>query len=269
MSNTLPIATLPNWLDLLVFNRLGGRFCKSNSDMTVIDWDKGEILNYLGTYFPRSYVESRHIATRQVLSTFSGKTALSILDFGCGTGGELIGLLTNIDAYLPIVESVQIVALDGNHHALRLFEKVLDEFRKYSRLKITNHIAPITIDDSLDLTVLDEIITGSFDIFVSFKAICEFVTKDQFEGNNPYKTIVETYLPRLNDDGLMILVDVTTYSNVSNEWLPNMMDRGIMGNGGAIVSRNDGYNQTFYLKHQGTRGSTDVTKVCWRVIKKA
>ncbi|MBR1632228.1 MAG: class I SAM-dependent methyltransferase [Bacteroidales bacterium] len=237
--------------------------------MTVIDWDKGEILNYLGTYFPRSYVESRNIATKQILTAFSEQTALSILDFGCGTGGELIGLLTNIDAYLPSVESVQIVALDGNHHALRLFEKVLDEFRKNTRLKITNRIAPITIDDSFDLTVLDEIITGSFDIFVSFKAICEFVTKDQFEGHNPYKTIVKTYLPRLNDNGLMILVDVTTYSNVSNEWLPNMMDRGIKGNGGTIVSRNEGYNQSFFLKHQGTRGATDVTKVCWRIIKKA
>ena len=89
------VASLPLWLDSLVFNELNGRFCKSNSDMSVIDWDKGEILNYLGTYFLRSYVESKHIATRQILSTFSGKTILSILDFGCGTGGEIIGLQTN------------------------------------------------------------------------------------------------------------------------------------------------------------------------------
>ena len=237
--------------------------------MTVIDWDRNEILNYLGTYFPRSYVESRHIATRQILSTFSEKAALSILDFGCGTGGEIIGLLTNIEAYLPNIETVQIVAIDGNQHALRLFEKVLDEYRKNSRSEITHRIAPITIDDSFDLTVLDEIITGSFDIFVSFKAICEFVTKDQFEGHNPYKTIVDTYLPRLNDNGLMFLVDVTTFSNVSNEWLPKMMDRGIIGNNRTIVSRNDGHNQSFYLRHQGTKGAIDVTKVCWRVIKKA
>ena len=236
--------------------------------MTVIDWDKGEILNYLGTYFPRSYVESRSIASKQILSSFSNKSTISILDFGCGTGGEIIGLLTNIEAYLPSVENVQVVALDGNHHALRLFEKVLNEYRKDSRLKISHRIAPITIDDSFDLTVLDEIIIGSFDIFISFKAICEFVSKDQFEGNNPYKTIVDTYLPRLTNNGLMILVDVTTYSNVSKEWLPTMMDRGIAGSGRTIVSRNEGYNQSFFLKHRGTRGAIDVSKVCWRVIKK-
>lgn len=263
------IHSLPEWLDSYIFNTLGAKFCKSNSDMTVIDWDKEEILNYLGTYFPRSYVESRRIANKQILSVFSGNTELSIFDFGCGTGGEIIGLLTNIDAFLPDVKRVQIVAIDGNHHALRLLEKVLDEFRRNTHLEINLHIAPITIDNSFDLTVLDEIITGSFDIFVSFKAICEFVTKDQFEGHNPYRTIVDTYLPHLNNNGLMILVDVTTYSNVSNEWLPTMMDRGIMRGDRMVISKNEGYNQSFYLKHQGTKGITDVSKVCWRVIKKA
>jgi len=269
MNRYVPIATLPNWLDTFIFDQLGGRFCKSNADMTVIDWDRGEILNYLGTYFPRSYVESRFIATREILSSFSNKSTLSIFDFGCGTGGEIIGLLTNIEEYLPLVKDVKIVALDGNHHALRLLEKVLGEFKKHSHLKVSYSIAPITIDDSFDLSVLDEIITGTFDLFLSFKAICEFVTKDQFEGHNPYKTIVDTYLPRINENGLMILVDVTSFSSVSKDWLPNMMDRGIIGEDRVILSRNDGYNQSFYLSHRGTRGATDVSKVCWRVIKRA
>lgn len=50
--------TLPQWLDDLIFNQLGAKYCRSNSDMTVIDWDKNDVLNYLGTYFPRSYAES-------------------------------------------------------------------------------------------------------------------------------------------------------------------------------------------------------------------
>lgn len=262
------IVTLPAWLDTLIFTKIGGRFCKSNSDMTVIDWDKGEILNYLGTYFPRSYVESRGIISLPILSVFSTSENLRILDFGCGTGGEIIGLLTNIEELLPHVKSVSIVALDGNHHALRIFEKILKEYRKQSRLEITHQIAPITIDDSFDLKILDEIIIGNFDIFVTFKAICEFVTKDQFEGNNPYKKIVDTYLPRLNKMGIMILVDVTTYSNVSKEWLPNMMDRGILGENRILLGKNDGYSQLFQLRHSGTKGLTDISKVCWRIIKR-
>lgn len=46
---------LPLWLDDMIFKQLGAKYCRSNSDMTVIDWDKNDVLNYLGTYFPHSY----------------------------------------------------------------------------------------------------------------------------------------------------------------------------------------------------------------------
>lgn len=221
MSN--PIHRIPRWLDSYIFDNLGAKFCKSNSDMTVIDCDRGEILNYLGTYFPRSYVEARSIFTADTLKSLASKQELSVLDFGCGTGGEIIGLLTNIEVLLPNVTTIRIVAIDGNQHALRLFEKVLREYEEHSRLEIYHRVAPVIIDNFYDLTVLDEIITGLFDIVMSSKAICEFVTKDQFDGKNPYAHIANTYLPRLSEEGIMTLVDVTTYSNVSNEWLPKMM----------------------------------------------
>ena len=126
------IHKIPHWLDSYIFDNLGAKYCKSNSDMTVIDWDRGEILNYLGTYFPRSYVEARSIFTVDTLISLASKQELSVLDFGCGTGGEIIGLLTNIEEFLPNVTTIRIVAIDGNQHALRLFEKVLREYEKYS-----------------------------------------------------------------------------------------------------------------------------------------
>lgn len=260
------IHKIPHWLDSYIFDNLGAKFCKSNSDMTVIDWDKGEILNYLGTYFPRSYVEARSILTADKLQTLSYKHEVSIIDFGCGTGGEIIGLLTNIEDALPSVSTIRIVAIDGNQHALRLFEKVLQEYEKQSRLEIYHRITPVIINDFYDLTVLDEIITGSFDIVISFKAICEFVTKDQFDGKNPYAHIANTYLPRLSKKGIMALVDVTTYNNVSNEWLPKMMDKGLSAVPCSVIAKNEGYNQTYYIAHSRTHGAYDISKVCWRII---
>ena len=79
------IHKIPHWLDSYIFDNLGAKYCKSNSDMTVIDWDRGEILNYLGTYFPRSYVEARSIFTVDTLISLASKQELSVLDFGCGT----------------------------------------------------------------------------------------------------------------------------------------------------------------------------------------
>ena len=57
--------------------------------MTVIDWDKTQILNYLGTYFPRSFAESVCIYSEFIpssCSSFLEKEHLDVLDFGCGNG---------------------------------------------------------------------------------------------------------------------------------------------------------------------------------------
>ena len=115
--------TLPQWLDHLIFEELGAKYCRSNADMTVIDWDKNDVLNYLGTYFPRSYAESYCIFSNLFQTQpnlFSQKEDLSIFDFGCGTGGEIIGLLDAITNDIPTIKRVNVKAFDGNRHALRL-----------------------------------------------------------------------------------------------------------------------------------------------------
>lgn len=261
--------TLPQWLDDLIFNKLGAKYCRSNSDMTVIDWDKNDVLNYLGTYFPRSYAESYCIFSEFFTSRpqhFSDKKELRILDFGCGTGGEIVGLLQNIECFYPQVTHVSIIGIDGNLYALRLLERIISDYQKRTKLVISIQIAPIRIGNFYDLSMLNEVIEGRFDLFLSFKAICEFVTKDQFEGANPYSHIVKTYIPYITNSGIIVLVDVTSYSNVSNEWLPMMIDKGLKSTKCRILNRNDGYNYTFSVKHSRINGCFDYSKVCWRII---
>lgn len=258
---------LPKWLDKYIYDELGAKYCRTNSDMTVIDWDKSDVLNYLGTYFPRSYAEAyciyRHFFS-SCASEWETKQCISIFDFGCGTGGEIIGLLTAIDECLHGVEEVDIYAMDGNFHALRLFEKVLEAYSSRFKLEIKHRIVPVKIDDIYDLTILDEVVQQKFDIVMSVKAICEFVSKDQFEKTNAYECVARYFLPKLNSDGIMLLVDVTTYSNVSQEWLPKMMDRGLSAIDCRIMQSNEGYNQMFTVTHSHCVG--DKSKVAWRII---
>ena len=90
---------LPQWLDNLIFEQLGAKYCRTNDDMTVIDWNKSDVLNYLGTYFPRSYAESYCIFSeflRQYPSTFAGKTDICIFDFGCGTAPQKCFILPEV-----------------------------------------------------------------------------------------------------------------------------------------------------------------------------
>jgi SAM-dependent methyltransferase len=231
---------LPEWLDKHIFEVLGAKYCRSNTDMTVIDWDKSDVLNYLGTYFPRSYVESYCIFYKYFENfklDYISKEELSIFDFGCGTGGEIIGLISAITERFANVKTINIVALDGNKHSLRLYEDVLEKFRSQSKIQINNRIVPIEIDDFYDLSVIESVITTQFDIIITFKAICEFVTKQRFEQDNPYEHITNTFLPKLFDKGIMLLVDVTTYNDVSQEWLPQMIDKGLSDVNCKIVDR--------------------------------
>ena len=113
--------TLPQWLDHLIYNQLGAKYCRSNADMTVIDWDKNDVLNYLGTYFPRSYAESYCIFSeffKKYPDRFASKEEISVFDFGCGTGGEIIGFADAL-LYMPKVKNVHIFALVGSY--LRMY----------------------------------------------------------------------------------------------------------------------------------------------------
>ena len=260
---------LPKWLDECIFTDLKAKYCCSNSDMTVIDWDKQDVLNYLGTYFPRSYAESYCIFREFFIhypQIWADKDSISIFDFGCGTGGEIVGMLMAISELLPDIKTVSIVALDGNQDALRLFEQVMEAVSSKLNITIKCQVAPIRIDDLYDLSILNSVIPDCYDIIMSFKAICEFVTKERFEEENAYQHIAQSFLPKLKTGGFMLLVDVTTYNNVSQKWLPVMMDKGLKEADCRVIQANKGYNQTFTVSH--SKRIRDISKVAWRMIQK-
>ena len=261
---------LPQWLDHLIFNELGAKYCRSNSNMTVINWDKSDVLNYLGTYFPRSYAEAYCIFStlfKMRKDLFASKSELSLFDFGCGTGGEIIGLMDAINDNLPDISVVKVDAFDGNHHALRLYEEVFSKTEQHIKFKAKTKVIPFEIEDFYDLSALLKVIHGEYDIVMTFKAICEFVTKDRFEKQNPYSHIVNSFLPKLKTHGLFVLDDVTSYNNVSQQWLPHMIDVGLLNvQNYQTIERNYGFNQTFLVNH--SYRSDDISKVAWRIIQK-
>ena len=257
---------LPKWVDDFIYERLGGTFHKSNSDMTVIDWNRDKILNYLGTYFPRSYTESYCIFHQLLTDTklFCGKKVISILDFGCGTGGEVIGLASALVECRPEIESIKVKAIDGNQFALNRFDDIREEFNRIHSLQIVSNPSAVLIEDFYDLNILDSIIDNNYDVILSFKAVCEFVTKQQFEEKNAYEYLSRFMIPRLSKNGIMLLVDVSTKNSVSNKWLPDMMDNGLAASGAFVIARNKDYNALFSVSH--SRQKDDISKIVWRLI---
>ena len=156
--------------------------------------------------------------------------------------------------------------MDGNDNALQLYDSVLLELKKHIQIEIESHSAHLCIDDFYDLNVLNKVLKRKFDLIISFKAICEFVTKQQFEQHNAYEHVVKFLLPKLAEYGTILLVDVTTYNDTSKEWLPKMLDRGLAAVNCQIIDKNEGYNQSYSISH--SRIVCDVSKVAWRMIRK-
>lgn len=257
---------LPSWVDSFIFDQLGGQFLRSNADMTVIDWNREKILNYLGTYFPRSYAES-YCIFKQILTDsqlFCGRKMLSLLDFGCGTGGEIFGFAVALSECRPEIKSLRVKAIDGNQFALNRFDDIREEFNKHYPLQILSNPSAVHIEDFYDLSILDSILADNYDVIISFKAVCEFVTKQQFEEKNAYEHLSKFMLPRVSKHGTMLLVDVTSKNNVSQEWLPTMMDRGLAAARASVIARNRGHNETFTVSH--SKQVRDISRIAWRLI---
>lgn len=96
------VYSLPQWVDDLIFDELKAEYAPDHIRFEYnLNLDSKEVLTYLGTYFPRSYAEVYHLFSKLLFAkeqkTFMGeKNTLNILDLGCGTGGEILGLLNYI-----------------------------------------------------------------------------------------------------------------------------------------------------------------------------
>ncbi len=260
---------LPGWLDKCI-KELGARYEIQRRDLVVLKWDKSQIQTYLGTYFPRSYAEAYCIFTtffNTHRNEYARRTKLSVFDFGCGTGGELIGLIVAVSEQLPAVRSINVLAFDGNQHALRSLEAILKEMDSVISIKIQYQVAPVVIDDFYDMRIVDKVMNQKYDLIITFKAICEFVTKQQFEKKNPYRYIMEIFVPKLAIGGVLCIADITTYSDVSHEWLPMMLDQASQGMAVALVERNAGYNEEFCVSHSGKQN--DRSKLAYRIYKQS
>lgn len=259
---------LPKWIDDLIFRVLSAKYSRKNKNLIVLEWKEDEILTYLGTYFPRSFAESYCIFSEyfsKFKHQYEANTSISLFDFGCGTGGEIIGFIVAVSELLPNIETIELRALDGNVHELRCLEIILAEAASITGLKIESRFMPIIIDDFYDMDVVTEVITQKYDFIITFKAICEFVTKKQFEERNPYEHVINTFLSKLSEIGIVCIADITTYNEISKEWLTKMLDTASEICDVTIINRNQGYNEEFLVSHSLKK--YDKSKIAWRIYK--
>ena len=221
---------LPVWLDKFIFDTLKAEYApdfeKFDFNLELSDKD---ILTYLGTYFPRSYAESNCIFNDLLNKEYfrneiAKKESINVLDIGCGTGGNLLGLLTALDKNLNNKPVIKIWALDGNSASLHVLIKTIDKFKQLSQARVER----IPVDYRLDSigklkNVFQTFDCQSFDIIMSFKAVGEIISHAKGTTGQEYFDLTSLCCPLLSDSGIYLLLDVTTKSKYSN-FLPILLN---------------------------------------------
>lgn len=232
---------LPSWLDDYIFKRLNAKYQPSFTRFSYnLDLNKEECKVYLGTYFPRSFAEGfmtldSILHDPSIISILTSKQVIKILDFGCGTGGELLGFLHAIENHVKANLSVKIIGIDGNHYSLRMLEKIFNCYNSRDRNKVEFVVAPCFIESQSDLYTISNIIGTDFDFIITSKAIGEFQGKKRIEDNG-YEFFAHIFAPLLGKTGIMVIIDVTTKNEHDGLFLPQIMNNGV----NSFISKSQG-----------------------------
>ena len=275
---------IPHWLDLALFNHLSAVYSPEYKKFEYnLNIDSEDIKVYLGTYFPRSYAEAFCIfddilKSHQYMEELKSVPVINILDYGCGTGGELIGLVVAPSKHISTSKAISIFAIDGNNDAINVLKKLIEILSSNVRHKIslTCLNKTITCEEDLQISGVQEC-----HFILNSKMVCELISKKIISGNCYYK-VADSLAKLLAGNGILYILDVTTKDEHSNLFYPQLMNQGLNN----FVSQNKEFStllplaceswkdcknacfmqQTFNVSH--SRKSNDESRVCYRLICK-
>lgn len=222
--------TLPLWLDKYLFEELGAKYAPEHTRYEYnLDLDENELKVYLGTYFPRSYAEifcifDNLFQNQYICQIYKNKKDINIFDFCCGTGGELIGFLSAFDKYFHDGKNINVIVCDGNENALDYLHKIMDKVvclsrHKYSFVSIHKEIKNLDDVEKINLPLC------SFDIELCDKVCCEFISHGV--NKQSYEYLASFLSKKLSEEGLLVMLDVTTKCEETMMFYPQMMNSQI------------------------------------------
>ena len=286
------VVTLPQWLDDCLFRQLGATYHQEYDEAEyTLPSDEPRVKGYLGTYFPRSFCEVICIAANLfhnqdyyslLKSRVMFNKEINILDIGCGTGGDIVGLLMVLDHYLPKDVKFNVYAFDGNEFALKYMDRAVSAFAAevHPATEIVYKEQHV-IQGSYDFPLMALSVAGTeFDYILCCKMCGELRSRHVID--QPYSEVASTFSARLKDSGVMLILDVTSKPDGCDKYLPREMNSElnsfIASNGGFGTMApkpcgerpgcaGDCYMQKrFVVSHSGCSYNQDLSKVCYRII---
>jgi hypothetical protein len=282
---------LPEWLDQRIFVKMGCNYTPSgtakefnrNLDLPLI-----RIMQYIGTYLPRSYAEANSIfndlfSNKAIRKAYSKRKKLKALCIGSGTGGDTLGFLDAITQNFPSVTSVQIIAFEGNTDAISISAALVEEAKSHLNydvdFKIVNHVFKGFYNAETELD--GHYIVSGYDFVFTSKMINELISSTKEGTSNSYGDFTRTFLPLLKDTGLLMILDITSKPEPVDIFAPQLMNNQVnkelremsgfqtilpipCGQHEELCDRNCFTQKNYYVSH--SQKQLDKSKVCFRVI---
>lgn len=223
------MSALPEQLNRLLLN-MGATYQPDYQKVkSTLEWSAEELKRYLGTYFPRSFVENseifkhltgkdnyRNLFKNNYHNVLRNKKQLCILDIGSGTGGNLLGLLFFLGKYYKNVKEIYVVSIDGNSAALEIQKKLIDTFfEEKVAFELVNIVFKSRDDFAVKMSEFGSRYFSSYDIIMTFKFINEFYRKNFQKDRGMYRTFLEASKDIIDENGLILISDMTDYFNHS------------------------------------------------------
>jgi len=227
--------SLPKYLDELIFGGYyGAKYQPDFKRYTYNkDLDEEELLTYLGTYFPRSYCESFCIfndvfSNEDYERRIQESENITILDIGCGSGGEIIGLLEILEQRIPQNLPLDIYTFDGNAQVQDILMDLIGQFQKETnsprQIQIYTNITDFINEATFAITA-KEIETMHFDFIMCNKMCNELISKHHI--TDAYYNICQYFAPLLSKNGVLCLLDVTTRDEKSGCFYPMLLNQQV------------------------------------------
>lgn len=224
---------LPKWLHDHIYNKMGSHYQpdRQAAQDNLLSTDD-ENRRYLGTYFPRSFTESYCIFSnlfknKAYLDQVRNKDSLNILSFGCGTGGDLIGLLESVADNLPWIKNIDFTAFDGNFNAIGMLKGIVDQYIQLGRFNIRRRdYSPFPMNGRADFDLTCRCLTQGYDLICSLKMVNELYRHNVIT-IAPFKTLLDSIAPKLSREGVMLCLDVPI--RVKGEYMPALLSSGLRG----------------------------------------
>ena len=281
--------TLPSYLDNLIFGEFFGASYQPDHQHYEFNLNhtEEELLIYLGTYFPRSFGESLCIFTpiiksKVINSELSSKDCINILDIGCGSGGEILGLLHVLEDFEDNSIPINIYTYDGNQLVQDILMELVSQFQRATktkrRIQIYTNVKQIGSSSDIEW-IKSNSNTFSFDFILCDKMCNELISRAGIR--DAYYLMCKTFAPLLDSNGLLLILDVTTKgekeSKFYSELLNEQTNRFVNANNKDFSTllpitcalhpeciKPCFTQQKFYISH--SQKKRDLSKVSYRII---